>query len=106
MTETTPVLLVIFLMALVTLILRALPFMAGRWLRRHALVQRLGDHLPLSIMVLLAVDALAGQARGNPAGLWQELLAVTVVAALQWRWRHPLLSIAAGTALYVVLRAG
>lgn len=94
----------IVLMAVVTLGLRALPFMASHWLRRHALVHKLGETLPLSIMVLLTVDSAMGHARGNAAGLWQELLAIVVVVLLQWRTRQTLLSIAAGTAFYVALR--
>ncbi|WP_269497060.1 branched-chain amino acid transporter permease [Castellaniella sp. S9] len=94
----------ILAMAAVTVALRALPFVAGRWLRRHALVRKLGDALPLSIMVLLLVHAVIGSARDNPGGLWQELLAVAIVAVLQWRTRQTLLSIAAGTAVYVLLR--
>lgn len=94
----------ILLMALVTVLLRGLPFVAGRWLRRHAVIQKLGDSLPLSIMVLLLIDAAAGQARGHAGPPWPELICVAVVAILQWRTRQTLLSIVAGTLLYVALR--
>lgn len=104
MTDTDYVLITILLMCAVTLGLRALPFIAGHWLRRHALVQKLGDTLPLSIMVLLLVDTVAGQARQHTLGPWPELLAVAIVMLLQWRTRQTLLSIVAGTALYMVLR--
>ncbi|WP_323018135.1 branched-chain amino acid transporter permease [Castellaniella sp.] len=105
MTDTGYVLIIIAVMAAITLILRALPFIGGHWLRRHPLVHKLGDTLPLSIMVLLLVDTVAGQARSNPLGPWQELLAVAVVVLMQWRTRQTLLSIVTGTAVYVVLRA-
>ncbi|MFT0532580.1 branched-chain amino acid transporter permease [Castellaniella hirudinis] len=105
MTDPDYILAAIGLMAIITAGLRALPFIAGHWLRRHPLVHKLGDALPLSIMVLLLVDTLAGQSRQNPAGLWQELLAVALVVLLQWRTRQTLLSIVAGTAAYVALRA-
>jgi len=105
MTDTGYILTVIVLMGAVTLLLRALPFIAGHWLRRHAIVQKLGDGLPLSIMVLLLVDTAAGQARGHTGLPWQELAAVAVVVLLQWRTRQTLLSIVAGTALYIALRA-
>lgn len=105
MTDADYVLIVIVLMGAVTAALRALPFVAGHWLRRHAVVQKLGDSLPLSIMVLLLVDTVAGQAHSHPGLPWQELLAVVLVITLQWRTRQTLLSIVAGTALYMVLRA-
>lgn len=91
-------------MAVITAALRALPFVAGRWLRRHSMVQKLGKNLPLSIMVLLLAHALVGSAHENPAGVWQELLAVATVVVLQWRTRQTLLSIICGTVVYVLLR--
>lgn len=93
-------------MGAVTLALRALPFIAAPWLRRHPVVARLGQFLPPAIMTLLLLDTLRGASAANPAGAWQELLAVGVALGLQWRWRRPLLSIAAATALYVALRGG
>ena len=99
------VFLVIVLMGVVTILLRALPFIAGRWLKRHAIVHKLGDSLPLSIMTLLLIDTLNGQSSSNPHGLWQELLSAVIVILFQWRTRQPLLSILAGTVVYVVLRS-
>ncbi len=95
---------VIAAMALVTFGLRALPFLAARFLQSHPLVQRLGRFLPLAIMTLLLLHTLVGSAQVNPSGPWAELAAVATVVALQWWRRQPLLSILAGTALYVVLR--
>lgn len=91
-------------MAVVTFGLRALPFLAARWLQSHPLVQRLGRFLPLAIMTLLLLHTLVGSARQNPSGPWAELAAVATVVALQWWRRHALLSILTGTALYVLLR--
>jgi branched-subunit amino acid transport protein AzlD len=91
-------------MAAVTFGLRALPFLAARFLQNHPLVQRLGRFLPLAIMTLLLLHTLVGSARQNPSGPWAELIAVVLVVALQWWRKHALLSILAGTALYVVLR--
>ena len=93
-------------MALVTFGLRGLPFWAAPWLRRHAIVGRLGRYLPLAIMTVLLVHAGMGAALQNPRSRWHAVLAVAVVMLLQWRWRHPLLSMLTGTALYVVLRNG
>lgn len=105
MADTAYVIAAIALMGLVTTALRALPFLAGHWLRRHAFVQKLGDSLPLAIMVLLLLDTATGQSRSHPGLPWQEIVAVALVVLLQWRTRQTLLSIAAGTAVYVVLRA-
>ena len=91
-------------MALVTFTLRALPFVAAQWLKKHPVVQRLGQFLPLAIMCLLLVHSAVGAAREHTHGPWPEVLAVALVVALQWRLRHALLSIVAGTAVYVLIR--
>jgi branched-subunit amino acid transport protein AzlD len=91
-------------MAAVTFALRALPFVAGQWLHKHPSVERLGKALPLAIMTLLLLHSGTAAALDNPRGPWAELLAVALVGALQWRFRHPLLSILAGTVTYVALR--
>ncbi|MBA3058614.1 MAG: AzlD domain-containing protein [Gammaproteobacteria bacterium] len=104
MIDTTYALGVLAAMAIVTFGLRALPFLAARWLQSHPLVQRLGRFLPLAIMALLLLHTLVGSARQNPTGPWAELVAVATVLALQWWRRQALLSILAGTALYVLLR--
>ncbi len=91
-------------MAVVTFGLRALPFLAARFLKSHLIVQKLGRFLPLAIMTLLLLHTLVGSAQNNPFGPLAELLAVACVLMLQWWGRHALLSILAGTALYVLLR--
>lgn len=104
MIDTPYALGVLAAMALVTFGLRALPFLAARFLQSHPLVQRLGRFLPLAIMTLLLLHTLMGSARENPSGPWAELAAVATVVALQWWRKQALLSILAGTALYVLLR--
>ena len=47
-------------MGLVTLALRATPFVASQWLKKHPLVQRLGQFLPLAIMTLLLIHSALG----------------------------------------------
>lgn len=95
---------VIGAMALITFALRALPFIASRWLQRHDVVRRLGQFLPLAIMTLLLLHAIVGSAREHAGGPWPELISAGLAALLQWRSRNPLLSIVAGTGLYVLLR--
>lgn len=92
------------LMAVVTFGLRALPFLAAQWLQKHALIQKLGQFLPLAVMTLLVLQA-AGSAAGQHHGApWREGLTLALVVILQWRWRKTLWSILLGTTLYVLLR--
>jgi branched-subunit amino acid transport protein AzlD len=88
----------------VTFALRALPFVAAQWLNKHPIVQRLGAFLPLAIMTLLTVHSAAGSAREHAMGPWPELVAIALVAILQWRTRNALLSILLGTGAYVLMR--
>lgn len=104
MIEPTYALGAIAVMALITFALRALPFVASRWLQSHAIVRRLGRFLPLAIMTLLLLHTVVGSAREHASGPWPELLSAGLAAGLQWRSRNPLLSILAGTGLYVLLR--
>ena len=95
---------VIAAMALITWALRALPFVAAQWLQRNPIVERLGEFLPLAIMTLLLLHSAAGSAQQHRLGPWPEIVAVTVVIALQWRRRNALLSIVLGTTAYVLMR--
>lgn len=106
MTDWAYVLGVIAVMGLLTFGLRATPFLAGKWLQRHAIVLRLGRFLPLAIMVLLTVHTLVGNAQSHPDGPWPELAAgITVVAAQLWR-KQALLSIVLGVLVYMAMRNG
>lgn len=91
-------------MGVVTFALRALPFVAARWLQKHSVVRQLGEFLPLAIMTLLVVHSAAGSAQQHTGGPWPELAAVALTVAVQWFRRNALLSIVLGTALYVLLR--
>ena len=91
-------------MGAVTFALRAVPFVASRWLQKHPVVQSLGQFLPLAIMALLLFHSAVGKATEDAIGPWPELFAVAVVAILQWRSKNALLSILLGTGVYVLLR--
>ena len=104
MSDNLYVLGVIVAMALVTFALRALPFVAGQWLQQHPLVHRLGQFLPLAIMTLLLVSSTFGAMAEDPDSPWPELVAVLLVAVVQWFSRNALLSILLGTGVYVLLR--
>lgn len=95
---------VIVAMGLVTFALRALPFVAAQWLKKHPIVEHLGQFLPLAIMTLLLVHSATGSALEHANGPWPELLAIALVVALQWRIKNALLSIVVGTCVYVAMR--
>ncbi|UOR02834.1 AzlD domain-containing protein [Leucobacter allii] len=91
---------------LITLALRALPFAALKPLRKSRFVQSLGRWMPAGILLILAVVVLGGELAGRPEWVWPVVIAtgVTVAVHLLAR-RRALLSIAAGTACYVLLLA-
>lgn len=94
------VLLAFAAMMAVTFALRALPFVATEWLRRHAFVQRLKDFLPLAIMTLLLLHS--GRQAAS-LGATAAVAATLITVILQWLFRHALLSIGCGTTLFVLL---
>ena len=96
-------LLVIIVMAIATFITRILPFILLYKVRDHPMLVYLGRYLPPVMMVLLLIycfrDLRFSALSDGPA----ELLALAlVVAAHLWRG-NALLSIMAGTGLYMFL---
>ena len=95
--------LIILTAAVVTALLRALPFALFAHRQLPRIITYLGQALPPAIMAVLVVYCLrtvdlAGSAHGAP-----ELLAVAVTALLHlWRGKT-LFSIAGGTVAYMVL---
>ncbi|EYT53177.1 branched-chain amino acid transporter AzlD [Leucobacter sp. UCD-THU] len=89
---------------LITLALRAVPFAVLKPLRKSKLVQRLGRWMPAGLLLILVVVVLRGEVLARPGEVWAiaAASAVTVVVHLLGR-RRALLSIAAGTACYVLL---
>ena len=96
--------LVVAICAGITLLTRALPFMffgGKRGIPR--LVSALGKTLPSAIMAALVVYCLKGVPFGSFAdGAMQLIAGVVVVAVHLWK-RNTLVSIAAGTAAYMLL---
>ena len=96
--------LIVLVCAGVTLLLRALPFACfggkggvPRW------VASLGSMLPPAIMAALVVYCLKGIPFGTMADGAKQLLAAAVVVGLHLLRRNTLLSIAGGTAVYMLL---
>lgn len=92
--------------ALVTFLIRSFPFAASKWLRRQRWITALGDFLPLGILVLLVAHFVAQTALSYDGGGWREAAAIVLTIGMQWLKRDALLSIFAGTCLYVLLRNG
>lgn len=100
----THTILLIAVMALVTALLRFLPFLVlGGKRKTPEYITYLGRVLPCAIIGMLVVYCLRGITPLTwPHGL-PELLAVAAVALLHlWR-RNTLLSIAGGTVCYMIL---
>ena len=96
--------LIVLICAGVTLALRALPFLffggkegVPRWLAA------LGNMLPSAIMAALVVYCLKGVPFGSLADGAYQLIAAAVVVVVHLLKRNTLLSIAAGTAAYMLL---
>lgn len=90
-------------------LLRALPFVLfGSGRRPPSIISFLGKVLAPAIIALLVVYCFAGYVRqgclqGQLHGLAELSASVLTVALHIWK-RNPLLSIAAGTALYMLLQ--
>jgi len=95
---------VILVMAAVTLLTRALPFLLfDHGSQPPELVLRLGRVLPPAVMAMLVVYCLRGLSFAAAPGWVPQLLGVAAVVLLH-KWKHnTLLSIFGGTILYMVL---
>jgi branched-subunit amino acid transport protein AzlD len=87
----------------VTWALRALPFAALAPLRQSRVVTYLGVHMPVGVMVILAIYTLRTVVGDTGTHVLWLVAAVTVTAALHLWQGHALLSILIGTTCYVTL---
>lgn len=88
----------------ITVLLRALPFAILKPLRKSRFVQALGRWMPAGLLVILAVVMLAGEIRARPGQLWIVAVAAAVTVLVHlFAGRRALLSIFAGTGVYVLL---
>ncbi|MBQ3484746.1 MAG: AzlD domain-containing protein [Clostridia bacterium] len=96
--------LAVAVIALVTALLRFLPFMIFRGGRKTpAVVERLGAVLPYAIMGMLVIYCLKGVHFALPEGWAPALIGCLLTAGLHvWR-RNTLLSIVSGTVAYMLL---
>ena len=95
--------LLIAVIAVVTYLLRSLPFLVFSGRQTPAFVTYLGKVLPYAIMGMLVVYCLKDTTVLSwPYGIPELLACIVVVLLHLWR-KNTLLSIAVGTACYMVL---
>ena len=96
--------LLVAVIALVTILLRFLPFLIFRGNRKTpAIIEKLGRTLPYAIMGMLVVYCLKDISFADVGGFLPQLIACIVVAVLYvWR-KNTLLSIVCGTVCYMLL---
>ena len=100
----TYAIIVILLAAVMTFITRAIPFVLfGGNKKVPAAVEYLGKILPPAIIATLIVYCLKDTQLTSLSGSLPQFIAIAVVAALHFWKRNTLLSIAGGTAVYMVL---
>lgn len=109
MTTLTPgqTLASIAVMAVVTFLTRALPFLLfDRGDHPPRIILYLGQVLPPAIIAMLIVYCLKGVSFASPAG-WVPALCAGVTALILHLWKHnDLISIFGATVLYMVLIQG
>ncbi|CAN5174143.1 AzlD domain-containing protein [soil metagenome] len=95
--------LLVAVSAAITWALRALPFAVLAPMRHSAVVRYLSIHMPVGVMVMLAIYTLQTAAHETGRDVLWLVMGVIVTAGLHlWR-RQALLSILVGTAVYVAL---
>lgn len=95
--------LAIAIMAIISYLLRALPFLIFSGKQTPPFIQYLGKYLPYAIMGMLVIYCLKEVCPlAYPYGL-PELIAIAIVALLHIWKRNTLLSIVSGTVSYMLL---
>ena len=89
--------------AAVTIALRFAPFLLLRGRETPKFIAYLGRVLPYAIMGMLVVYCLRGTSFLSVSNWLPQLIAVAVVVGLHIWKRNTLLSIIAGTAIYMIL---
>ena len=95
---------IIAIVALVTALLRFLPFIIFRGNKKTPkLIKKLGGMLPYSIMGMLVVYCLKNVSFSSLNGFLPQLIASLVIILLHVWKRNTLISIVCGTVVYMVL---
>lgn len=105
MDETTYIVAFIAVTTAATFATRLIPFLFLSRHHEHPLLIHIGRYLPAAVMALLVIVFLIRSANWNgPAFGLDALVPCAVVIGLHLWQRHALLSIVAGTALYMVIQ--
>lgn len=96
-------LIIIAICALITFAARALPFLIFGKRPIPGVIRYLGRVLPMAIMTTLVIYCIKDISFTTSGGCLPYLAGIAVTAAVHWWKRNALLSIAAGTALYMVM---
>ena len=103
MNDTTHAIIAIAIMAGISFLLRALPFLIFSGGKTPRFIEYLGKYLPFAIIGMLVVYCLKDvKPLAYPYGL-PELIAIAIVALLHVWKRNTLLSIVSGVAAYMLL---
>lgn len=95
---------VVLISGAITLLLRALPFAVLKPLRSSKFVRRLGEWMPVGILLILAVVVVTGEVVARPDRAWAVAIAIAVTVLVHlFVGRRALISIFAGTGVYVLL---
>lgn len=97
------ILVSIGVMALVTFLIRALPFLVLGNKPTPKFLEYLGKYLPFSVMAMLVVYCLKGVSIFEGTHGLPEFIAVAVTATLQALKHNTLISIIVGTITYMLL---
>jgi len=97
------VILVTFIMALITVITRAVPFVFFKNRKPPKILDRIELTVPAAVMVILTIYCLKNvDLSTSPNGLAEAAAVITTALLHIWR-KNALLSISAGTGLYMLL---
>ena len=90
-------------LSLITIFLRAVPFLFPKRVIEHPKIILLSTYLPPAIMFALVLYCFMGEHK-EASTMFPFVTAATVVSLLHWWKRNALVSISVGTALYCILK--
>lgn len=106
MSNTWYIVITIAVSGAVTLLLRALPFAVLKKLRKSRFVTKLGEWMPVGLMLILAVITTQGELVSRPNTWWITATSLAATVAVHYLTkRKTVWSVLVGTASYVSLLA-